>query len=83
MAASIVSIVLINERTIKRNNLLSNAMQNSSDGMIITNEKNEIIEINESIQEIYGYKEEELIGQNPKKYSLQIYMKKIFIKNVG
>ena len=58
-------------------------MQNSSDGMIITNEKNEIIEINESIQEIYGYKEE-LIGQNPKIFSSNIH-EKIFIKkkNVG
>ena len=80
MAASIVSIVLINERTIKRNNLLSNAMQNSSDGMIITNEKNEIIEINESIQEIYGYKEEELIGQNPKIFSSNIHEKDFYKK---
>ena len=79
-AASIVSIVLTSERTVKRNNLLSNAMQNSSDGMIITNEKNEIIEINESIQEIYGYKEEELIGQNPKIFSSNIHEEDFYKK---
>ena len=68
-AASIVSIVLTNEKIIKRNDLLSNAMQNSSDGMIITDEKNQIIEINGAIEEIFGYTNEELLGQNPKIFS--------------
>lgn len=64
--SSIVSIVLQNEDVEKRIKLFSNAMQNTADGMIITNEKNEIIEINGAIKEIYGYTKEELIGKNPK-----------------
>ena len=48
-------------------------MQNTADGMIITNEKNEIIEINGAIKEIYGYTKEELIGKNPKILASKIH----------
>lgn len=65
-ASSIVSIVLQNEETHKRVQLFSSAMQNTSDAMIITNERNEIIEINGAIENIYGYDKTELLGQNPK-----------------
>lgn len=65
-ASSIVSIVLQNEKVEKRIKLFSNAMQNTTDGMMITNERNEIIEINGAIKEIYGYTKAELIGRNPK-----------------
>lgn len=66
VASSLVSIVLKNEEIQKRIELFSNAMKNSSDGMLLTNEKNEIIEINEAFENIYGYKREELLGKNPK-----------------
>ena len=60
--SSIVSIVLQNEDVEKRIKLFSNAMQNTADGMIITNEKNEIIEINGAIKDLWIYKRE-LIGK--------------------
>ena len=66
VASSLVSIVLKNEEIQKRIELFSNAMKNSSDGMLLTNKRNEIIEINEAFENIYGYKREELIGKNPK-----------------
>ena len=65
-AASIVSIILRNEEIEKRNILFSNAMQNSSDGIIITDENNQIIEINDAFLNCYGYKKDELLGKNPK-----------------
>ena len=65
-AASIVSIILRNEEIEKRNILFSNAMQNSSDGIIITDENNQIIEINDAFLNCYGYEKDELLGKNPK-----------------
>jgi PAS domain S-box-containing protein/diguanylate cyclase (GGDEF)-like protein len=72
-AASIVNIVLTNENTQKRNKLFSDAMQNSIDGIFITDEKNQIIEVNEAVEKIYGYSKEELLGKNPKILSSNIY----------
>ena len=69
MASSIVSIVLKSEIQEKRINLFSTAMQNASEGMIITNSENKIIEVNQSFQNIYGYKEEELINCTPKVFA--------------
>lgn len=68
-SASIVNIVLKNERNEKRIQLFSDAMRNTSDGMIITNEKNEIIEVNEAFKNIYGYENNELYGNNPKMFA--------------
>ncbi len=65
-AASIVSIILKDEEMEKRNKLFTDAMKNSADGMMITDDKNVIIEINNAITDIYGYTKNELIGQNPK-----------------
>lgn len=72
-AASIVSIVLTNEESEKRIQLFSEAMQNSSVGMIITNEKNQIIEVNEAFKNIYNYETDELLGENPKILSSNRY----------
>ena len=72
-AASIVSIVLRNEETEKRNRLFWNAMKNSSDGIIITDENNEVIEVNNAFLNIYGYTKDELLGQNPKIFASDIY----------
>ena len=52
--------------------------QNSSEAMMITNNKNEIIAINPALSEITGYNKDELIGKDPKifssgKQSLQFY----------
>ncbi|MFA9374578.1 MAG: EAL domain-containing protein, partial [Poseidonibacter sp.] len=64
-AASIVNIVLKNEENEKRINIFSKAMENASEGMIITDSKNKIIEVNNSFEKIYGYKESQLLGKNP------------------
>ncbi len=72
-AASIVSIVLENEEIQKRNRLFSIALKDSSDGIIITDEKNQIIEINDAVEKIYGYKKEELLGKNPKILSSNLH----------
>ena len=78
-AASIVSIVLTNEEIKKQNKLFSNAMRNSSNGIMITN-KNKILEVNEALLNYYGYYREELIGKNPgiflsKEYGKDFYEK--------
>ena len=65
-AAAIVNIVLKNQNNEKRVKLFLTTMQNASEGMFITNENNEIIEINQAFKKIYGYKELEVIGKNPK-----------------
>ena len=40
-------------------------MQNSADGILITDEKNQIIKVNQSFLNMYGYTKEELMGKNP------------------
>jgi len=64
-AASIVSIVLKNKANEKRIQLFSVAMENASEGMIITDKDNKIIEVNRAFETIYGYKESEVINKNP------------------
>jgi len=68
-AASIVSIILKNQFNEKRIQLFSVAMQNASEGMIITDKDNNIIEVNHAFEKIYGYKESEVINKNPKIFS--------------
>jgi len=65
-AASVVSIVLKNQMNEKRVQLFSVAMQNASEGMIITDSDNNIIEVNSAFEKIYGYKESEVINRNPR-----------------
>ena len=77
-AASIVNIVLKNQESEKRIKLFSTAMQNATEGIVITNEENKIIEINSSFERIYGYKEKDILNKNPKilasnKYSKEFY----------
>lgn len=72
-ASSLVSIVLANEEIQRRNRLFSIALDDSSDGIIISDEKNQIIEINDAVEKIYGYKKEELIGKNPKILSSNLH----------
>jgi PAS domain S-box-containing protein len=64
-AASIVNIVQHNEYTEKRVQLFSTAMQNASEGMIIIDEHNHIIEVNRAFEEIYGYLEADILNQDP------------------
>lgn len=77
-AASIVSIILKDEEMEKRNKLFSNAMENSADGIVITDERNQIIEVNNAVTDIYGYSKEELIGKNPKMFASKEYSKNFY-----
>lgn len=64
-SASIVSIVLKNRDNEKRIKLFSTGAQNAAEGMIITNANNKIIEVNQAFEEIYDYKEKDVLGLNP------------------
>ena len=66
MSASIVSIVLRNQEDEQRIKLFSKSMQNATEGMMITDANNTILEVNKAFEKIYGYKEKDLIGQNPR-----------------
>ena len=79
-ASSIVNIVLKNEETEKRIKLFSDAMKNSFDGALITNEKNEIIEVNEAFKNIYGYDNKDLLGKNPKIFASKEHSKEFYSK---
>ena len=77
-ASSIVSIVLSNEEIQKRNRLFSIALEDSSDGVIITDEKNQIVEVNKAVEKIYGYTKEELIGKNPNILSSNLHNEEFY-----
>ncbi len=77
-AASIVNIVLKNRENETRIKLFSTAMQNAAEGIIITNAKNEIIEVNAAFEEIYGYKEKDVLGKNPNFFSSGLNTEKFY-----
>lgn len=72
-AAAIVTIVIKNKEYEHKIKLFSNSMQNATEGMIITDSKNKIIEVNHAFTEIYGYAEKDIIGKNPKIVSSNKY----------
>ncbi len=65
-AASIINIVLKNSKIEKKLKLFSTAMQNAAEGVLITDKNNKIIEVNKAFEAIYGIKEKDLIGKDPK-----------------
>ncbi len=76
--ASIVSIVLKNQSNEEKLELNTQAIQNASDGMIITDKNNKIIEINKAMKNLYGYTFEELRGKDPKCLSSNNYPKSFY-----
>lgn len=64
-AASIVSLVLKNQLDETRINIFSTAAQSASEGMIITDKNNHIIEVNKAFEDMYGYKESDVLHKNP------------------
>lgn len=68
-AASIISIVLRNQKNEQKIQLFSKAIENATEGMIITNAKNQIIETNEAFEKIYGYTNDEILNKNPKYFA--------------
>ena len=56
------SLLRLNDELIISDKIINQALE----GIVITDEHNNIIRINESMTKISGYSEEEIIGQNPK-----------------
>lgn len=67
--ASIVNIVLTNKDNEKKIALFSTAMQNAVEGIMITDNDNNIIEVNQAFTDMYGYEEKDVLGKNPKMFS--------------
>ncbi len=78
--ANIVSIVLINLQNEKRIKSLQHSIENAKEGVIITNKENKIIEVNKSFEQIYGYRQSEVLGKNPKIFSSGLYAKEFYKK---
>ena len=79
-ASHIVSIVLKNAYNEKRIQILTKSMENANEGVIITDDTNNIIEINKRFLQIYGYKEEDVLGKNPRILSSGLYTQAFYEK---
>ena len=79
-AASMVSMVLTNEANEKRVRLFSKALQNANEGIMLTDSKNRIIEVNTAFENIYGIKEKDLLGKNPNVISSGNYDETFYAK---
>ncbi|MEH6626771.1 MAG: EAL domain-containing protein [Motiliproteus sp.] len=73
VGASVISIVLHKQgqdTALKENShrleILGTALSNSSDGVIITNANNDIIETNQVFEKVTGYSQTDVIGKNPR-----------------
>jgi len=64
--STLVSIVLKRELREKRLVLLSTAHNIASEGIVITDKNNKIVEVNPAFEKIYGFNEREVLGENPK-----------------
>jgi len=64
--SAIVSIVLTRQQKEKRLNLLSTAIDSASEGVVVTDSDNNIVEVNSAFERIYGFCEKDVLGQNPK-----------------
>ncbi|MCX8031496.1 MAG: EAL domain-containing protein [Thermodesulfovibrionales bacterium] len=60
-----LSFALERVERIRHNTIISEALKNSDTWILVTDEKGEIIFVNEAVEKISGYKKEELIGKNP------------------
>lgn len=78
VASSIVSIVLKNQEKEQKLELTSEAIENALDGMLITDADTNIIEINKSFRETYGYELEEIKGKNPNILASGYHNKKFY-----
>lgn len=77
-AASLISIVLKNQTNERKVQLFSAVVENAAEGIIITDKNNLIVEINKTFEKIYGYSNNELIGQSPKVFSSDQHNKNFF-----
>jgi len=51
---------------VKHNMIIAEALKHSDTWILVTDENGEILYVNEAVEQISGYKKEELIGQNPR-----------------
>ena len=79
-AASIVNIVLKNQENDRKIELFSTANKNATEGIIITDEANNIIEVNDAFCKIYGYEKEFILGKNPSFVSSKLHDNKFYDK---
>jgi len=63
--ATIVSIVLKRHRREIRMQLLSIGLNDASEGIIVTDRNNFIVEVNPAFKNIYGYSDKDVLGKNP------------------
>lgn len=61
-----LSLYFMVKRRTRDLRITSNIFGNSSEGIVITDQNGEIIKVNKSFQEMTGYDESELIGENPR-----------------
>ncbi|MCS7164272.1 MAG: EAL domain-containing protein [Thermodesulfovibrio sp.] len=61
-----ISFALERVDRIRHNTIISEALKNSDTWVLVTDEKGDILYINEAVERISGYTKEELIGKNPR-----------------
>lgn len=73
VGASLISMLLLREEQsralqvkTKRLERLATALNSSSEGMIITDKSNRIVEVNPAFESITGYAAEQVLGRNPR-----------------
>ena len=66
IGATIVNIVLKNKASQQKIKLFSSAMEHATEGIIITDNEKNIIEVNQAFTDIYGYTQKDVFGKNPK-----------------
>ncbi len=61
-----ISFAIERVDTLRHNIIISEAVKHSDMWILVTDEKGDILYVNETVERISGYKKEELIGKNPR-----------------
>ncbi len=64
----------------KELNMLNEALRNSVNWVVISDEEGRILDVNRAVEEISGYKREELIGKNPRIFKSGYHTKDFYKK---
>jgi len=64
--SSIIGSAINNKQNLQSLEMSSAVFEHTMDGVLITNANNRILHVNDSFEEITGYKESEVIGKDPK-----------------
>ena len=76
--SSIVSIVLKRQLRESRLELLSAGLNSATEGVVVTDKNNHIMEVNPAFENIYGFCESEVLGKDPKVLSSGIQTKTFY-----